>query len=81
MRDMSTTIPLMTDCATSNIHEAAKELGKNNGDSAGCTAPYHAVERNSKVNMEMVDLGRNPLHKAAEDINIKITQLLLKIQK
>jgi ankyrin repeat protein len=65
------TIPLMVDCARSNNHEAAEELGKNNGDGAGCT-----LDRNSKevvpvpkVNMEMVKLGRNTLHKVdAQDV-------------
>ena len=75
-QDTGATIPLMINCARSNNYEAAKELRKNHGD---------AVERNSKelvpvpkVNMEMGDLGRNPLHKAAEDSNIEITRLLLK---
>ena len=78
-QDTGATIPLMMVCTRSKNHDAAKELGKNNG--ASCPAHYDAVECNSKeavaallskeavevpkVNMEMVDFDRTPLNKAA----------------
>jgi ankyrin repeat protein len=86
------TIPLMMmDCNRNKNHDVSKELGKKNG--LGCPAHYDAVECNSKGallskevvavpkdNMEIVEFGRTPLQKAAEDNNIETVKLLLERQ-